>query len=313
MKKGQKSKKESNHHRVAAIDIGTNSIRFMILKSKPGKRPQIKVLEQGGEITRLGKELSQTGKLQKSSQEATLKTIKKFHKKILSKKVTQIAIFGTSAMREAKNGKFFALEIKKATGTNVSVLKGSQESQLAYEGMLASFPSRRENPITLDIGGGSTEIVFKDAKKKVHRLSFKVGAVRLHEAMKNQSVKELRAYQNIFVNEKILKKLPHRTWIGAGGTITTLAAIDLKLKKYHPNKIHGHKLTTKKIEALFLKLQQLSLSQRKKLPGLEPKRADIIVSGTAILLTLLHLAHAPRIKVSDRGILYATCLKLLKK
>jgi len=200
-----------------------------------------------------------------------------------------MAIFGTSAMREAKNGSTFAREVKKATGTNVSVLKGSQESQLAYEGMLASFPRSRVNPITLDIGGGSTEVVFKDGQKKLHRLSFKVGAVRL------------------------LKKLPHRTWVGAGGTITTLAAIDLKLKKYQPNKIHGHKLTTKKIEALFLKLQQLSLSQRKKIRGLEPKRADIIVAGTTILLTLLHLARAPQIRVSDRGILYATCLRLLKK
>jgi len=324
MKKGQKSKKESIHQRVAAIDIGTNSTRFMILEcqldrvrhhlvGKPGKSPQIKVLEQGGEITRLGKELHHTGKLQKSSREATLKTIKKFHEKILSKRVTQMAIFGTSAMREAKNGITFAREIKKATKITVEILKGQKEAELAYEGMVASLPRQIKNPIALDIGGGSTEIVYQNTNKKRTKLSFKMGAVRLYETMEKNLVEALVDCKHAIHREVPFQELRRRPWIGAGGTITTLAAIALGLKKYNPQKVHGHVLEIGKIEELFFKLRTLPLSERKKVAGLEPKRADIIVSGTAILLTLLHLARAPRIRVSDRGILYATCLRLLKK
>lgn len=310
MKAPQKSKKVSPARRYGAIDIGTNSTRYMVAE-KRGSAP-LKILEQGGEITRLGRDLHQSGNLKKGPREATLKAVKKFYKRILSYEVDALTLFGTSAMRDAKNGKSFIQEVKKATRETVRILSGQKEAEAAYEGMTAALTKKVMRPVALDIGGGSTEIVFKDKKGKIYKKSLQIGAVRLHEGMEKNLDQALKTCRQKISRMIPLEKTKRRPWVGAGGTITTLAAIDLKLKKYDPKKVHLHKLSIRKIEDLFLRLNALPLSKRKKVVGLEPKRADVIVAGAAILLTLLHLARAEGIIVSDRGILYGSCLKLCR-
>ncbi len=296
--------------KVAAIDIGTNSVRFMVLKRSKKGGP--KVIEQGGEITRLGEGFHLSGKLKKEAQERTLKEIQKQLKKIKQQKVDAIELFATSAMREAQNGKAFALKIEKETSHPVHILSGPTEAKRAYLGITAALP-QIDTPITLDIGGGSTEIVFQNQKQKLEKVSLKLGAVRLKEAMAQDADKVVTECQKKFQQKIPFQKLKQHRWVGAGGTLTTLAAIDQNLKKYHHKKIHGYLLKADRIEKLFQILKNLNPNELKNVPGLSPKRADIIVAGTAIVLTLLRLARTSKITVSDRGILFGSCLNLLEK
>ncbi len=297
--------------KVAAIDIGTNSTRFMVVSQ--GRNGLVRVVEQGGEITRLGESLYDSGKLKPIAQTRTLKAIKQTLRKIKQQNVQAIELFATSAVREAKNGKSFANKVKKETGLPVNILSGQTEAKRAYEGITASLPYQIKNPITLDIGGGSTEIVYQDSKQKLKKVSFKLGAVRLHE-MTLKDREKGRNYCKKAIQKNCSKRMfKGKNFIGAGGTLTTLSAMHQKLKVYNHKKIHNSKLTTKQIETLFHKIHYLSLAERKKIPGLPPKRADIIIAGTAILLMLLQQTGAKQIRVSDRGILYGSCLNLFKK
>lgn len=297
--------------KVAAIDIGTNSIRYMVMTQSP--KGQIKVLDHGGKITRLGEGLHSSGKLKAIAQTRTLKTIQACIKKITPHQVNALTLFATSAVREAKNGKIFAQKIKKATGYRVEILSGSKEAHRAYQGITASLPLKNKKVITLDIGGGSTELVYPINRNKLKKISLKLGAVRLHEMIKQNPEKGLKECTNKIQQMVSKNHLHPKLFIGAGGTLTTLAAIDQKLKVYDHQKIHGYKLKTTTIQKIDQKLKRLSLNQRKKIIGLDPKRADIILTGTTILLTLLNLTKTPQISVSNRGILYGTCLDLLKK
>lgn len=309
MKSPKKIKKEPIPLRVAAIDIGTNSTRYMVVEKMTDGG--LRIVEQGGEITRLGRELHQKGKLQKEAMRDTLAAVKKFAARIAGKNAAKLRVFGTSAARDASNAADFARAVKKAARSPLEILTGQEEAELAYRGMVASFRGKLNRPITVDIGGGSTEIVFEDDSSKLRKYSLKIGAVRLYEAMEKNLLEALKECRRAITKDVPFEAMRYRPWIGAGGTLTTLAAIDLQLKKYDPLAVHGYLLGSRKIEDWFLKLRELPLKERKKVPGLEPKRADIIVAGIAILLTLLHLARATQITVSDRGILFGACLRLL--
>jgi exopolyphosphatase/guanosine-5'-triphosphate,3'-diphosphate pyrophosphatase len=293
--------------KVAAIDIGTNSVRFMVLEQTP--KGQINVVAHGGKITRLGEGAHLSGKLKKEPQQRTLKEIQNQLRQIQRHHVDLVELFATSAMREAQNGKAFAQKIKQATARPVTILSGQTEAERAYFGITSALPQIKA-PITLDIGGGSTEIVFQNKNRQLQKISLKLGAVRLKEAVAQDWKKAVTECEKKFKKKIPFQKIKQHHWIGAGGTLTTLAAIDQKLKNYSHEKIHGYPLKTDHIEKMFHTLKNLSPNQLKKVPGLSPKRADIIVAGTAIVLSLLQLARTPEITVSDRGILYGSCLKL---
>lgn len=311
MKSTKKIKKDDEPLRVAAIDIGTNSTRYMIIEKMLDGG--LRIVEQGGEITRLGRDLHKTGKLQKPAKKETLDAVKKFLKRIQLKETDRLQLFGTSATRDAKNVREFASAVKKVAKQPLEILTGIEEGELAYHGMINSFRGKLSRPITLDIGGGSTEIAYEDdTTGRLRRVSLNIGAVRLFEAMEKNLLQALEECRRAITKDVPFEALRHRPWVGAGGTITTVAAIDLQLKKYDPLAVHGYLLGIRKIEDWFLKLREMKLKDRKKVPGLEPKRADIIVAGIAILITLLHLARATHIYVSDRGILFGACLGLLE-
>ncbi len=293
---------------IAAIDIGTNSVRLLVSKYKQGK---FGTLLRAMHITRIGENLGKNNIISHAAASRTLDVLKEYKEIIESNEVCKYRAVGTNALRNAANsGNFIDAALKK-TGLNIEIICGEEEAALSFKGATRSldlkeiFPRGPANPeiMVLDIGGGSTELIFGTIKKPEQIISLEIGCVTLTENYKDNAEK-MEEGSRRFLEKKLNNiKKERLAIIGLAGTITTVAAIDLKLEKYDRQKIHHHSLPKKNIEGIYGSLKNLDLEQRKKIKGLDPKRADIIVGGMAILLSVLNFFGQKNILVSENDIL----------
>lgn len=279
----------------AAIDIGTNSLRMLIGEIHEGK---VKMISQSLETTRLGEGMAKKLLLPQAI-ERTISALENFKKELNIHKVSDISIVATSAVRDATNRQEFLDKIFSATGWQVQVLSGEEEARLSFNGALSAKSESFGMPIIIDIGGGSTEVVYKKSDD-IKGVSVNVGCVRLLEGNWDNELlkKELSP-----VVQPLLDYKGDFSVRGVGGTTTTLAAILYGVENYTREAVHGKVLPLSDIISLKNKLENMSLEERKKIPGLMPQRADIIVHGISILITLLNLLGAEEIIASDAGIL----------
>jgi len=292
--------------RVAAIDIGTNSALLSVVQlQKPGK---LQGVYEAQKITRLGKGTDKSKKLSVSSMRHTLAAVRQFQNIALKYGAEKIWAVGTSALREASNREQFIGRVKKETGLTVEIASGKMEAILTFKGALLDLRINSPRIALIDIGGGSTEVSLVINGRLKKSTSLNLGSVRLTEQFFPQNIINPDRIGNLEdfleVNWNSLKnwKFKNSVLVGTAGTITTLAALDLKLNSYHYEKIHGHILTLAKIRHLYQKLSSMNLPLRKKLLKIEPKRADVIVAGCSILLSFMQFFKFERIIVSDRGL-----------
>ena len=182
----------------------------------------------------------------------------------------------TSAVRDAENGEAFLGEVEWSYGFTTRLLSGDEEAQLMFRGVTAG---RSVDPrtVVVDIGGGSTELVVGGPDGLTSHVSLELGCVRLTERFGDD-----RAALAAHVRS-VLPDLDVSHAIGVAGTVTSLAALDLGLVDYDPERIHGHALSRQAIEEQLERLAELSLDERRNVPGLEPERAPVIVAGAVIL------------------------------
>lgn len=288
--------------RIAVIDLGTNTALLTVAEIN---RKIISLLDCK-ETPRLGENVDKTKKISSASIKRVLKTIQNFQKKATGLKADKIILIGTSALREAKNTAQFKRLIYKKTGLRLEVISGRKEAKLAFWGAIADFKYKNKKFTLLDIGGGSTEVIIGTQKKILKLKSLNVGSLRLTERfLKNQ--KDGYSKMIEFINHKFseLKKnfdTKNSLLIGSGGTITTLGALSLNLKKYEKTKVHGLVLPPKKINSLSEKLSNMSLAQRRRFLQIDPKRADIIIAGTAILKQFMEQFGFKNIVISDKSL-----------
>ncbi|MDD2496840.1 MAG: Ppx/GppA phosphatase family protein [Desulfitobacteriaceae bacterium] len=286
----------------AAVDIGTNSIRMLIGVPTEGK---VQVVNQTVEETRLGAGIA--GKrLLPESMERTIQVLKKYRQTADKYSVTDACVIATSAVRDAVNRNEFCQKVKCSTGWGVRVLTGEEEAAFAFRGAVTLLPFILGMPVVIDIGGGSTEIIFS-TEQGVIGSSVNIGAVRLKEnPLKKQDLEELLlppVQKLISTKEKI-------SIIGVGGTATTAAAIYYGVVKYARENVQGKILSLNNLEKMKRELDNMSPDERKKVAGLPPKRADIISPGLQILITVLRLLRADRVVISDAGILDGVILSM---
>jgi exopolyphosphatase / guanosine-5'-triphosphate,3'-diphosphate pyrophosphatase len=303
--------------RLAAIDIGTNSIRLLISEFS-GSGP--KVLERTMQITRIGKNIVSTGMISRSSTDDTLKTLLEYKELISKYDVSRYRAVGTSTVRKALNSQWFTSYVYEKSGIMVDTVTGNEEAYLSFKGasrdLRLSSEDRSRKILILDIGGGSTELILgvpgPGAESNIDLVkSLDIGSVVLTEKFikgtlpKGDELKQLESYIRSSIREVVenIKGKKDIRVIGVAGTVTTLAAIALKLDKYDSNKIHRHELTYKWIKEIYKILCRTGLADRKQITGLAPGRADIIVSGTAILLELLKMLEMRTMIVSEQDIL----------
>lgn len=288
----------------AAIDVGTNSVRLLVADIRSGKiQPLLKDLI----TTRIGKGMATSSYLKLEAITRTVDAVAGFYRNAQRFAADKIYIFATSAVRDASNKEVFICETEKRLGITPQILSGEEEAKLSFLGATSAFQGEDllKNIVVIDIGGGSTEIIFK--KDTVHGVSLPMGAVRLAE--KPLSSSEIA---KLFFAE--VENVPYKKpfIVGVGGTATSLAAIAQGLVKYDTSKVHGYKLTTTVVNQVNAKLHKLTLQERENLPGLDPRRADIIPYGSEILATLLRLFNADSLTVSESDILEGRILAGLK-
>src|SRR4030042_2846160 len=304
--------------KLAAIDIGTNSTRLLITNYHHNK---FITLERKMEITRLGRDLDINNNfISGDSAEKTLKVLSAYRSLIRNHNVSKHRAIGTSALRKAVNGKDFISSVEKDTGIKVDVLSGREEASLSFYGAVkdinVNLPGSKSGAasriLVIDIGGGSSEFIVGDHNCNLEfTSSIDIGCVSLTERFINSGVPDKKKINQMYyyIEDKIrgtiedIKKFKSLSLVGVAGTITTLAAIDLKLEEYDSEKIHGHILNLKRIEEIHDFLCGMNLEERKKVTGLDPKTADIIISGKTIMMAVLRLLGCKFICVSERDIL----------
>ncbi|MDF3067180.1 MAG: hypothetical protein K0R38_2781 [Polyangiaceae bacterium] len=296
---------------VAAIDIGTNSVLLVIAAAEPGTvRP---VLERAT-ITRMGEGVDQTRRLAPAAVERNLACLRAYAEDLRAHGSPPLDVVGTSALRDAQGAEEFLNEAERILGVRPRVIAGDEEARLTFRGALSGL-SLSGKLLVFDIGGGSTELILGEVSGTAppeSRVSLDIGSVRLferHVKSDPPTAAEL-SHLEAQIAEALAGASPLSrvaageplTLVGVAGTVTTLKALELGMPAYDAARVHGSTLSLSAVEGLCAKLASLPLAERVKLPGLEPKRADVIVAGALIVRELLRRADAKETLVSDRGV-----------
>ncbi len=289
--------------RYAAIDVGTNSVLLLVAEKK-GSRFE-PVLERA-EITRLGRGVDKTRRLEPAAIEDTLSVLETFAREARALGAQGIAVSATSAARDASNGREFLDGAEKRAGVVPEIISGDEEAQLSFSSAFADFGG--QPLVVVDIGGGSTELIFGDAKGQVsYRRSFDVGSVRLTERFVTAHPISPAEQQSIRSHlEETFAPLPAppkgAKMVGVAGTVTTVCSVERAIEPYDASKVHGATLSLDEVAKVAQRLAALPLEERKKLPGLQPKRADVIPVGAMILEAAMRKVGVKEVRVSDRGL-----------
>lgn len=289
----------------ATIDIGTNSCRLFIAQVRKNNNllEIITPLFKDLDISRLGKNLNQSGVLSKESIDKTFFILQNFKDKCETMGVTEIIAYATSATREASNGNLFVQCIKEQLGINTIVIPGEVEAKLSFNGNSNIY---LENIATVDVGGGSTEITIGNNKEIKYIKSFPIGVVKLTEMFfkdENYSIDSINCAKNYLKGFfKELSKFKHDDFsiIGVAGTVTTNVSILKNMPIYIENEIDGTALTYDILNNHLEMFLSKTLEERKSIVGLESNRADVIIAGNLILLTLLNILNKSVIIVSTK-------------
>lgn len=266
----------------AVVDIGSNSVRLLLFSNAEDFKAGVTRTV----ITRLGAGVKQTGRLSAESMQESMRVFEEYQKRIQQAGVKQVEAYATEAVRVAENGQAFVQDIIRRFGWKVRIISGEEEAEIGFLGVKSTMAQA----ITLlDIGGASTEIIQGDQKLDFRR-SYPVGALKYTE---DPSI-EL---------DKVFTALPslRGTLVGIGGTITTAMAMEMTLHTYQRNLIHGRTLESETVRKWVKIIGEMSEADRQHVPGLDPKRAPIIVAGMKILLHLMEAFGSKQLVVSDYG------------
>jgi exopolyphosphatase/guanosine-5'-triphosphate,3'-diphosphate pyrophosphatase len=294
--------------RLAAIDLGTNTVRLLVAEASG---PEWRALHEEQSVTRLGQGQAATGVLQPMAMRRTVEVVAAFVRRAEGMGVRDVRIVATSAVREAGNGTEFLAMVGSSSGRQVRVISGEEEARLTLLGVAEGLPDLKGYFLLFDIGGGSTEFVLAHGGRPAASVSLRLGVVELAERFMGAGSLDAGRYDAMAseVVTRLAAGLPESvlrhgasTLVGSAGTMTTLAALDLGLRAYDACRVHGHRLTRVAVEGLRRRLAALSLAERSALPCLEPGRADLIVPGTAICLAALDRLGFDALVVSDRGL-----------
>jgi len=277
---------------LAAIDIGTNSFHLVIAKIDSKKR--FTVLTRSKEVVRLGSSSNDMKYISEESIERGVKTLKRF-KIICDSFNAEIIAIGTSATREALNKHEFLTKVKEHTGIDINIVSGYEEARLIYLGVLQSLDIFNKKILLIDIGGGSTEFLIGEKGEVKSASSLKVGAVRLthkfllSEKIDKNDLKNAKLFVKGAINQIIrqMEDFDYELVIGSSGTINSIGSIiqsEINPEIVAEVNLNGFVLKKKSLQSALSKIYIAEdLSQRLQIPGLDPKRADIITAGAVIL------------------------------
>lgn len=300
--------------RIAIMDLGTNSIKFFVSEVDKGK---VYTLLDTNNISRLGEGLQKTGFISSEAVERNIEVVKEFQSEAGKYGVDTLKAVGTMCLRTAKNAADFVNRVKSETGIEIEVIDGAREAQLSYLAVVNDVLESDEEIAVFDTGGGSTEFIFGEGQKIIERFSTNIGAVRLTEEfltsdpVSGDNLNKMLDYIRIFFDENRVERKVKRL-VGIGGTLTSLGAVKHKMKEYDPAIIQGSKLSLNEIEELIELFSSKTLEERKKIVGLQPKRADVIIAGASIVKSVMSALSVRELTISDRGLRHGLLFDMIK-
>jgi exopolyphosphatase/guanosine-5'-triphosphate,3'-diphosphate pyrophosphatase len=294
-------------HRLAAIDIGSNSLRLIVAEAL--RDGQYRVLDEEKETTRLAGKLSSTRRLDPEAVERAMTALMRMKQIAEGYQVNELKCIATCAVREADDGEEFRRRCKNEIGLDVEVISGEQEAHLAFFSVARAFQLEGKDVAVCDIGGGSTEIILASGNIVEAVCTTPLGAVRLTEMFADEQGQFGDHYEKMV--EWIDRELKRRTkqailrphlLIGSGGTFTALADMIAAGRGQPGMPRRGFEVTRAEVSHLVDRLRKMSAKTRRTVPGLSPDRADIITAGVTIIDRLMQHFRVNRVQVHDRGV-----------
>jgi exopolyphosphatase/guanosine-5'-triphosphate,3'-diphosphate pyrophosphatase len=291
--------------RIAAIDIGTNSIHMIVVEIRPDL--SFEVIDREKDMVRLGAGGLDGRSLTPTATAAALQTLTKFKRLADSHKVDEIVAAATSATREADNGGDFIAEVDRQTGIRIRVITGTEEARLIHLAAGYGVDVGGSTAAVIDIGGGSVEVTLGTATQLTLGRSFKVGAIRLTERFvksdplqgrdERRLVKHLNREMGSYLDE--VARRGYDRVIGTSGTILSLGAMAAAAGGEPPADLRNRRVSTKALRRLRKRLVEADIEERLAMPGLDPRRADLNVAGSVLLDTILRRLGADELTLCD--------------
>jgi len=291
--------------RIAAIDIGTNSIHMIVVKVRPDL--SFEVIDREKDMVRLGAGGLDGRNLTPTAMTSALQTLTKFSRLAESHKVDEIIAAATSATREAENGGDFMAEVGHQTGIRVRVISGTEEARLIHLAAGYGVDVGGSSAVVIDIGGGSVEVTLGTATHLTYGKSFKTGVIRLTERFvktdplshdnERRLVKQLNREMGGYLNT--IARAGFDRVIGTSGTILSLGALAIAEDRELPDDLRNRRVSAKAVHRLRKRIVAADLEERLHMPGLDPRRADLSVAGAVLLDTILRGVGAEELTLCD--------------
>lgn len=284
------------------IDIGTNSCRLFLAQVFQGEEIKIeREISKDVEIVKLGEDVNKNGYLKKEAISRTVECLKRYKKKADSYGAKELVAFATSATRDSKNRDEFLNQVKEI-GIDIKCISGDREAQLNFLGNSIVF---EERILVLDIGGGSTEFTLGEKGEIEFVKSINIGAVRGTERFfstqnyTDESIEECREWVKDMISEVKFLKNKNFTLVGVAGTATTQISVQKQMGVYDSSKVHMSEIRLEELRENLKLFLECSVEKRKHIVGLEEKRADVIIAGTIILITIMEELGVNKMIVSE--------------
>jgi len=301
--------------RCASIDIGTNTTLLLVVEVGS----KVKEIIDISRSPRLGQELNRTGVLREEAMDRTILCLESYKKLIEREGAEKVFVFGTWALREAKNSQIFVERVKERLGFETEILSEEKEAYYSSLSVLRDPDFEYQGEVIIDIGGGSTEFIYPEERSSNRMVSLPLGALKLKEAfIRNEPPEKKEISATIDYIEDVLKKGLRKEkidLIGIGGTITNLGGILSGKKRFERKAVHGMKLLKEEILSVWEKMEKLDReNMRREFPSLEAGREDIIFCGITILKEIIDFFESRYVRVSTKGarygIIYERVLKV---
>lgn len=294
--------------RVAALDLGSNTSLVLVAEVEDGVVKR--VLHDETTITRMGQGVHANRKLHPDALARLDACFAEYSAIIKKFKCDRVIAVATSAARDVSNGERL-IELGKKHDIPIHIISGQKEAELTFRGAICDRGDS-EGVVVIDVGGGSTELISQ-RNGRVAGQSVDVGSVRLtelfvkHDPILPLELREVKDYASAAFHRAEIPRGPFKEAVAVAGTPTTLAGLDQQID-FSEEKIHGYKMSGEKIGDWIQKLARLTVHERQALPGMQPKRADVIVPGTVILRAAMEALGKNEITVSTRGVRYGVAL-----
>ena len=294
--------------RYAAVDIGSNSVRMLAAETAPGCPPKVLAAER--QVTRLGASVFQNGRIAADAMKFLADNLAQMAQVFRKLEVIAVRAVATSAVRDAANQHEFLERASEALGNPVEIISGQEEARLIHLGVQSRWPQTGKRVLIIDLGGGSAEIILSDRGVMTEAFSKPLGAVRLTEVfIKNDPAAPLELHRmNEYIEEKLQTPLsrigsgPFQRVIATSATAAALVCAVNRVARSRRDEADRLKASMLQVRKFYRQVSALTLAERRKIQGIGPRRAELIVAGAAVFRRTLELFQQPALHYSAAGV-----------